>query len=737
MATDKPSKKTEEEQITRGERLAGVALLALALLTLIALLGFHHFDWPAGGHTDEIQNPLKIFGAGIAFVCVNFIFGRFGSLVFPFIIGLWGLWYLAGIGRPFIRTLKLLGWGLLTGWAIRLMILTWDLPWPNYNYGLLAGKFANGLYRFTGLTGAWILSILVLIVLVEFTMQLRTSKLSLAWIKAFKEGAMRQWLGLKAKKAHKPQPKRTSIPEHFDRKKPVPVEAVGATADDTGVETGEAEIPAPAKPEKYDFPPIELLTIGEDEGEISDEELHKAATALEQRLLEFGVEAKVVEIHPGPVINRFDLQPAPGVKVNRIVNLQDDLSLSMRARSIRILAPIPGQAAVGVEVPADKTRIVRLRTVIESDAFQESPSKLTLALGVDTSGMPYTSNLNEMPHLLVAGTTGSGKSVCLNTILASILFRAKPEEVRLALIDPKKLELSLYEPLLEHHLISAPGLKEPVVTEPDNALKLLKSLELEMQRRYILLSQRGSRNIDEYNEGRDITKLPYLVLVVDELADLMMTAGSAIESPIARLAQMGRAVGVHMILATQRPSVDVLTGVIKANFPCRIAFQVPSKVDSRTILDANGAETLLGKGDMLFLPPGVGIPTRLHGSFITSQEIEAMVEHISRQPVSEERLELPDPLTEEVRPLDLSSTERDELFEEAARLIAIHQQGSVSLLQRKLKIGYARAARLIDQMESAGIVGPFDGSKARKVLVGEDWLPDMGSSNSGIMKDEG
>lgn len=483
--------------------------------------------------------------------------------------------------------------------------------------------------------------------------------------------------------------------------------------------------------EEYIFPSTDCLIQQEQAEDISDEDLRKAATSLEERLREFDVEAQVVGIHPGPVITRFDLQPAPGVKVSRIVALQDDLSLSMRARSLRILAPIPGESAVGIEIPNEAAKVVRLRTVVESDAYEKSKSLLTLALGVDTSGNPVTADLQAMPHLLVAGTTGSGKSVCLNSILASILFRAKPDEVRLALIDPKKLELSLYVPLLEHHLITPPGVKEPVITEPENALKMLKSLELEMQLRYTRLSQKGVRNLEEYNHNRDVSRLPYLVLIVDELADLMMTAGSAIESPIARLAQMGRAVGIHLILATQRPSVDVITGVIKANFPCRIAFQVASKVDSRTILDANGAESLLGKGDMLFLPPGLGIPKRIHGAMITGEEIESIVEHISGQPVSEERATLPDPMVEDHRVVTLDPTDKDELFDEAARLIAVHQQGSVSLLQRKLKIGYARAARLIDQMEMAGIVGPFDGSKARKVLVGEDWLPEMGGPGEG------
>lgn len=736
-------KKDSKSERTLFEWTAGLLLIGFAALAFIALIGFHHYDWPAGGHVGEIQNPLKQLGAGISFILIHFFFGRWGAFIFPFLALIWGLKSIAGIGKPVIPSVLLVCWGLFSGWSIHLMSKYYELLLPEYYWGMMSGRIADFIETFTGFTGAWIITAVVLLILLRMTITNRVWRGAgaLIWglgsrIFAGKEKSSgsdarrRKWQTFEeksggggddskdAKKAAKSK-KKESRKLKKDKQK-------------GGEEGGDQTIADAGKdkkgiPEEYVFPETSFLQEPENGKEVSQDDLRNSAVSLEERLNEFGVEAKVVGIHPGPVITRFDLQPAPGVKVSKIVNLQDDLALSMRARSLRILAPIPGEAAVGIEIPNSEARLVRLRTILESPAFKKSKSLLTLALGLDTSGDPYVADLQQMPHLLVAGTTGSGKSVCLNTILASILFRAKPEEVRVALIDPKKLELSLYVPLLEHHLITPPGVREPVITEPDSAMKMLKSLELEMQLRYTKLSQGGYRSMEEYNLQRDVSRLPYIVLVIDELADLMMTAGSAIESPIARLAQMGRAVGIHLIVATQRPSVDVLTGVIKANFPCRIAFQVASKVDSRTILDANGAETLLGKGDMLFLPPGLGIAQRIHGSMIDGREIETIVQHISEQPVSEERAELPDPMVEDHRVLNLSPTDRDELFAEAAKLIAIHQQGSVSLLQRKLKIGYARAARIIDQMEAVGIVGPFDGSKARKVMVPEDWLPEMGA----------
>lgn len=714
-------------------------LLALAIITTIALIGFHPLDWPAGAHPSEIQNPMKTVGAAIAFYLANYIFGRWGSFVFSIVLAFWGLKFISGGGKPFRWTLSFLAAGLLAGWLIRLSASTFEVDIPDYNWGLLSGSAAFALEKYAGFAGAWIISIAALLITAELSVGLKFPRISFGWIGelAQKHRLNRQKARIEKQRRKKEQPLKTKLKKKKKRdRRSVQLDSpiISAEFDDLSLTPQDKRSPeTTGSPETYTFPPVELLHPADNGEEVSEEELRASAIALEMRLAEFGVEAKVVDVHPGPVITRFDLQPAPGVKVNRIVALQDDLSLSMRARSLRILAPIPGQAAVGVEVPNSKSRTVRLRSVIESEAYRKSRSKLTIALGVDTAGEPYVANLSDMPHLLVAGTTGSGKSVCLNSILASIIYRARPDEVRFALIDPKKLELSMYIPLVEHFLITPPGVKEAVVTEPESALKLLKSLEIEMHTRINQLSQSGCRTLEEYNLKRVETRIPLLLLVIDELADLMLSAGGAIETPIARLAQMGRAVGIHLIVATQRPSVDVITGVIKANFPCRIAFQVATKVDSRTIIDANGAETLLGKGDMLFTPPGSGRPIRLHCSYITTEEIEAVVEHVSRQPVIEGLTELPDPADEDRRELDLSPGSRDELFEEAARLIALHQQGSVSLLQRKMKIGYARAARIIDQMEAAGIVGPFDGSKARKVLVDETWLPQMGAKG----KDEG
>jgi S-DNA-T family DNA segregation ATPase FtsK/SpoIIIE len=377
---------------------------------------------------------------------------------------------------------------------------------------------------------------------------------------------------------------------------------------------------------------------------------------------------------------------------------------------------------------------VTLRSVLESDTFQKSKSKLTLALGKTINGNPYVADLAQMPHLLVAGSTGSGKSVCLNTIIASILYRAKPSEVKFVMIDPKKLELSLYRKLRNHHLTTREGLNEDVITTVDNAVAVLRSIEVEMEGRYRKLAHAGVRNIDDYNravkedriqssDDMDHSPLSYVVLVVDDLADLLISGARDVEEPISRLAQMSRAVGIHLILATQRPSVDVITGVIKANFPSRIAFQVAAKTDSRTILDRNGAEKLLGRGDMLFLHPREHEPIRIHGAFVSTEEVQRIVAHIHKQPHGDS-WKLPGFESKRVTERE-KQNERDELFHEAAKLVIRHQQGSASLLQRRLRIGYARAGRLIDELEEAGIIGPFDGSKAREVLVDEEYLNDL------------
>ncbi|HDH57934.1 MAG TPA: DNA translocase FtsK, partial [Bacteroidetes bacterium] len=392
------------------------------------------------------------------------------------------------------------------------------------------------------------------------------------------------------------------------------------------------------------------------------------------------------------------------------------------------------EGAVGVEIPNSRPAIVSLKEVVSGASFVENPSPLAIALGRTASGDPYVTDLGRMPHLLVAGTTGSGKSVCLNAVIASLLLRNPPERLQFVIIDPKKLELSIYARLARHHLMTSPELDEEVITTPSNAVRVLGGVEIEMARRYDVLAAAGVRNIEEFNElaekgqavspeGETLNPISFLVVVIDELADLMMIMAKDVEEPIARLAQMARAVGIHLIVATQRPSVDVITGVIKANFPARLAFQVASKIDSRTILDANGAESLLGNGDALFIPPGRGQPERIHCCYVGPGEIENLVSHIENQPCDFYRhtLRLPQP-EGAIGGGDEILGDRDEFFEEAARMVIRQGQASVSILQRRLKIGYARAGRLIDQLERAGIVGPFDGSKAREVLVDEEYL---------------
>jgi DNA segregation ATPase FtsK/SpoIIIE, S-DNA-T family len=458
-----------------------------------------------------------------------------------------------------------------------------------------------------------------------------------------------------------------------------------------------------------------------------EQELLKLSKVLEEKLLDFGIEGQVVGVLPGPVITRYEFQPAAGIKVSRIVNLADDLALAMKATAVRIVAPVPGKDVVGIEVPNAERETVYLRDLLEAKNFVTNPSRLALAVGKDIGGRPYIADLSKMPHLLIAGATGAGKSVCLNALICSMLFHATPDEVRFIMIDPKMLELGVYDGI--------PHLLIPVVKDPQKASNALNWATEEMTRRYGILAQKGVRNIAQYNDAiiefrktqhldplaaeAAETPLPYIVVIVDELADLMMVA-SGVEKPIARLAQMARAVGIHLILATQRPSVDVITGVIKANFPARIAFRVSSKVDSRTILDANGAELLLGNGDMLFLLPGTSNITRLHGAFLTEKEIKRLTTTLKKmgepqydQTVLDYREETPE---EDDESNDLA------LYQQAVRLVVTNGEASVSLLRRALKIGHSRASRLIDLMERNGVVGSFQGPRPRDILVTSDEL---------------
>lgn len=465
-----------------------------------------------------------------------------------------------------------------------------------------------------------------------------------------------------------------------------------------------------SKVRPYLLPPFSLLTKPSLLSKGSDaSDMFDSRRKLEATLESFGVRAKVLDVVRGPAVTRYEVQPATGVKVSRIVGLTDDIALALAAKDIRMEAPIPGKSAIGIEVPNMEVSVVTMREVMETPAFQNAPSKLSIAFGRDISGQTIVGNLARMPHLLVAGATGSGKSVCINGIITSILYKAAPDEVKFLMIDPKMVELNVYNGI--------PHLLAPVVTDPRRASLALKKIVVEMEKRYEMFSKSATRNIEGYNTlmaDNPAAVLPYIVVIVDELADLMMVAANDVEDSIARLAQMARAAGIHLIIATQRPSVDVITGVIKANIPSRIAFGVSSQVDSRTILDMVGAEKLLGRGDMLFLPVGMSKPIRVQGAFLSDQEVETLVTYARGQAEAEYKEDLVPEVEEESTDSDEML---DELYDQAVQIILEAKQASVSLLQRRMRIGYTRAARLIDQMEARSVVGPYEGSKPREVLI--------------------
>jgi len=755
----------------RQNEILGILLMALAVLIFLSLFSYipeQDYLLTSHGFGERTGNLIGPVGQMLASALV-LSFGYFGYIV-PLMLLLWGLnrFLETDTAAVIRRTLYLLGVMIFLGALAGLIYPMNESPDLQQRAaairagGVVGSAAAYFMLRYVHTFGAYLITITALLVLltaltgIGLRQAVLTAGAGLAGLTRWLLGLLQRSLGRRerirpatAKTTRKAKPKADKKVEKKKKKAEKLRHQFAAAQADADQETQRRQPPqivkageaAPKenrfKPaampsgQKYQLPSLDLLhSPPKTDDRQNEKELFANAEILEEKLSDFGVQGKVVQVSPGPVITRYEVKPAPGVKVSRFISLADDLALAMRAQRIRLEAPIPGKDVVGIELPNKQPSIVYLREILNSPQYVRSDSMLNMALGKTIAGEPYCAKLDRMPHLLIAGATGSGKSVCIHSIIASILFRATPNDVRFLLIDPKMLELTVFNKI--------PHLLAPVVIEPKEAVKVLRWAVSEMERRYQILAKAAVRNIDAYNakkalqtslpgmepsEGND--RLPYLVIIVDELADLMLTVSNEIEDSIGRLAQMARAVGIHLVLATQRPSVDVITGVIKANFPTRIAFQVASKTDSRTILDINGAEKLLGRGDMLFLPPGRPDAIRLHGAFVSAEETDQLAAFLSSQKAAQELI--PD-IEEQVTAANIAA-ERDELFDQALQLVIRHQQGSVSLLQRRLKIGYARAGRLMDQLEAAGIVGPFDGSKARQVLVDPSYLDDLEMGN--------
>ncbi len=780
----------------------GIVILLVALVLLLSLLSYSPTDPPAfDSAVDAPKNWMGIVGALLAFGMVQEL-GRFPPLLTIAVIFVWG-WRLLrhSVDRSLITlSVKILGIQVLLS---ILLAFPHYLISQNISYdlaGRMGGSLAGIMFDYTGRVGAPLVwaSLLMLFLIGAFGWRpgeiaggiaggfratgaflLKSTRALAGFVLAvavFTTGlAKRLTASVAARRAGKAQKAALEtgepavgeeIPADLafagmdgidvaGEGEPVELSEKPAAAEPDlfgEIETDMPEPVAPAKPVRpfarrktagsgaYEPPSLGLFA-NPTEGETGPDEatVRKEAELLQEKLLSFGVKAEVTGWKTGPVITRFEIKPAPGVKVNQIVNLADDLALTMRAKRIRIVAPIPGKAAVGVEIPNPKQRVVRLREILESESFAGGNNILPLALGQTISGEPFVADLAGMPHLLLAGTTGSGKSVCINGIIASILYRMGPEECRFIMVDPKMLELGIYN--------SIPHLITPVVTDPKKAVEALRWAVYEMEDRYDTLAAAMVRDLEQYNskvhqlkekaeKKKEVTgpegeeekipePLPYIVIIVDELADVMMTAVADIETLIQRLAQKARAVGIHLILATQRPSVDVITGPIKTNFSSRIAFQVPSKTDSRTILDLNGAEKLLGRGDMLFMNPSFPEPLRIHGSFLSNDEIERLVNLVREQELQTEDMDIFAQAAGDVGGMGAAGEVLDSMLRDAASVVVTHDQGSISLIQRRLGVGYTRAARMMDQLEMLGVVGPPDGTKARKVLMEEEDLDDL------------
>ena len=764
----------------RASEVFGVVLFFLTLLWVIALVSYTPNDAAWFFHAGANHVPMNFAGRVGAFLSeLSFQLFGFGGYLLPvgFAVVGWHCFWCSSVEAP---GTKILGAVLLFGCVSAMLALAFHalpvagkaFPAGGWLGGWLAGLLADYLNR----TGA------IILILAVFTLSLVLStQLSLGKVMGDAANAVRQRIALARERwsAWREERSRTRqredvIKKHLEKGNAAPellqkaaaasaraserrAKAVAQAAPEppaseparSAAQRREAAIrvmtpplpladpepvtrsPAERKRGEFTLPPVTLLDAPRSERKIDERELMESARLLEEKCREFSVEGDVVQIHPGPVVTTYEFKPDAGVKYSKITGLSDDLSLAMEAESV-LIDRISGKSTVGVQIPNVNRETISLRELLESEVYRRSTSKLPMALGKTIHGEPYIADLATMPHLLIAGSTGTGKSVGLNAMLTSILYRATPDELRLIMIDPKRLELGMYEDI--------PHLLTPVVVDPKQAANALRWAVREMEERYKTLAAQNVRNIEQFNrnvramleergpkpvteEDADLPQpLPFIVVVIDELADLMMVAGNEVEESICRLAQMARAVGIHLILATQRPSVDVITGLIKANLPARISFRVSSKTDSRTILDANGAEQLLGKGDMLFLPPASSRVVRVHGPYISEQESARLASFLRKQGKPTYNITITE---DEKSGHDAIEFDKDDLYDEAARIVVSSGQASISYLQRRLRIGFSRAARLVDMMEAEGLVSPGAGGKPREVLVPKDYFDEV------------
>ena len=720
----------------RINEVKGVVLVAMGLMVLASLIRFDRLDlvFYTSVPNFPAKNLLGVFGAYLAGLIV-LLFGNISSFVIPFLVIMLGIKYFRQ-DKPYLSVARILGMFVLLV-SLSSLIGMFNLNNDSLRFqtsGFFGALTANFITTYFSRLGGFIIFITFTILSLALVTEILISSLFLKLLERIKSVFTGLAIFSKRQKVTmvkvKPNfnnkssllPKKqesqdsASKPRIFMPESKIKIKT-RSHGDDLG-SSSQIHKPQDLKIGDYHLPSVDLLDVPP----VADtkqmkEDLEACARTLEDTLEDFGILAKVTDIIRGPVITRYELEPAAGVKINRIEALSDDIALAIKAQSIRIIAPIPGKGRVGVEVPNLQSTLVCIRDLLTSAEYHKQKSPLTIALGKDITGRSVFGDLDDMPHLLIAGTTGSGKTVCVNTCILSLLFRGSPNDLKFLMIDPKMVELMPFNGL--------PHLLCPVVTDAKKAAVALNWVVSEMESRYVLLSKAGVRNIEAYNEKQE--KIPYIIVIVDEFADLMSVARDQIENAITRLAQLSRAVGIHLILATQRPSVDVITGVIKANLPARVSFKVASKVDSRTVLDSNGAESLLGKGDMLFLQPGKEDLVRIQGALVKDAEIERVVEFIRAQgePVYD------DQILREQQKNSLANGDKDEVYDEAVRVIMESNQASVSILQRRMRLGYTRAARIIDMMEMEGLVGQFEGSKPRKILVDrEAWLKDLTGGNA-------